>query len=476
MYPPPRRRRKKHSSLPALTVMLVLVLAGLVILAVSLGTSQSPAGPSDPSTPSTTQSEPTNPPTTAVPPTTTVPPTTVPPVVKEASFTLSAMGDMLMHAPVFNSCRNSDGSYNFDSIFRYLTGHIQSADYAAGNLETTLAGSDFKHYNGNIGYSGYPQFNCPDSIIDGMKNAGFDMVLTANNHSYDTHTVGLNRTLEVIADQRLQYLGTKSDAEEADYMIVERNGIKLALACYTYEDNADPNIVAPNGHTMTTEDAALINTFNYNELDTFYGEITDSLRDADQLGADAFVLFVHWGYEYQTTQAPIQSEMAQALCDLGVDVIIGGHPHVVQPVELLTSTVDETQKTVCIYSMGNAISNQRLGNLSSVSTAHTEDGILFSVTFTRYSDGTVILESAECLPTWVNLGTNPSTGRWEYNILPLDKEITDWKTQFDLNDTGLKKCNESYDRTMAIVGEGMTTVNEYLAQNTATVETQLGVQ
>ena len=286
----------------------------------------------------------------------------------------------------------------------------------------------------------------------------------------------MNRTLEIIADRGLQYLGTKTDAEEADYIIVERNGIKLALACYTYEDNADPNIVAPNGHTMTAEDAALINTFNYNELDTFYGKITASMEDAEQFGADAFVLLIHWGAEYQTTHNSYQSQIAQALCDLGVDVIIGGHPHVVQPVELLTSTVDESHKTVCLYSMGNAVSNQRLGNISYVNTAHTEDGILFSVTFTRYSDGTVILESAECLPTWVNLGTNPSTGKWEYNILPLDKEITDWKTQFDLNDTGLKKCNESYDRTMAIVGEGMTAVSEYLAQNTAAVEAQLGVQ
>ena len=227
---------------------------------------------------------------------------------------------------------------------------------------------------------------------------------------------------------------------------------------------------------MKPEDAPLINTFDYTNLELFYDEISASMTEADLRGADAFVLFVHWGYEYQTVQAPVQSEMAQELCDLGVDVIIGGHPHVVQPVELLTSTTDETQKTVCLYSMGNAVSNQRLGNISYVNTAHTEDGVLFSVTFTRYSDGTVILESAECLPTWVNLGTNPSTCRWEYNILPLDKSITDWKTQFDLSDAGLKKCVDSYDRTVAIVGAGMTAVNEYLAQNTAAVEAQLGVQ
>ncbi len=470
MTPPPRRRRKKdHSGLIVLIALLILVLIGLIILAVTMGNSQDPTEPSDTGSPSTTLSEPTNPPTT-VPPT-TVPPTTTPPVVKEASFKLSAVGDMLMHSPVFNSCRNNDGTYNFDSIFRYFANHIESADYAAGNLETTLAGHD----NG-YAYSGYPQFNCPDGIIDGMKNAGFDMVLTANNHSYDTRRIGMTRTLEIIGDRGLQHLGTKTDAEEADYVIVERNGIRLALACYTYEDSADPNVKAPNYITMSTEDAPLINSFDYTNLDLFYDEISESMTESEAAGADAFILFVHWGYEYQTTQHENQSVIAQALCDLGVDVIIGGHPHVVQPVELLTSTTDATQKTVCLYSMGNAVSNQRLGNISYVKTAHTEDGVLFSVTFSRYSDGTVILESAECLPTWVNLGTNPSTGRWEYNILPLDKEITDWKTQFDLSDAALNKCNDSYERTMAIVGEGMTEVSEYLAQNTAAVEAQLGVQ
>ena len=464
---PPRRRRKKNSSgLIVLIALLVLVLTGLIILAVTLGNPQDPTDPSDHSTPPTTQTAPTTTAPTTIPPT-----TTEPPVVKEASFKLSAMGDMLMHSPVFNSCRNSDGTYHFDSIFRYLTGHIQAADYAAGNLETTLAGS-----NNGYAYSGYPQFNCPDGIIDGMKNAGFDMVLTANNHSYDTRRVGMDRTLEIIADRELAHLGTKADADEADYLIVERNGIQLALACYTYEDSADPNVKAPNYITMKPEDAPLINSFDYTNLDLFYDEISENMTEAGLRGADAFILFVHWGYEYQTTQAPIQSQIAQALCDLGVDVIIGGHPHVVQPVELLTSTTDETQKTVCLYSMGNAVSNQRLGNLSSVKTAHTEDGVLFSVTFSRYSDGTVILESVECLPTWVNLDKNPSTGRSEYNILPLDKSITDWKTQFDLSDAGLKKCVDSYDRTVAIVGEGMTAVNEYLAQNTAAVEAQLGVE
>ncbi len=460
-----RSRRSNNRALVLLIAVLVLLLTGLTLTAIILSQNQTPADTTDPSGSSSTTAVP----TTTLPPTTVPPTTTQPPIVKESSFTLSAVGDMLMHSPVFNSCGNG-GTYNFDSIFRYFTDHVQSADYAVGNLETTLAGLD----NG-YAYSGYPQFNCPDEIIDGMKNAGFDMVLTANNHSYDTRTIGMQRTLQVIADRGLDRLGTKADAEEANYVIVERNGIRLGLACYTYEDNPDPNIKAPNYITMKPEDAPLINTFHYQELDTFYAELTESMEEMRAQAVDAFVLFIHWGYEYQTTQASIQSEMAQELCDLGVDVIIGGHPHVVQPVELLTSTKDENRKTVCLYSMGNAVSNQRRQQMN-LNTGHTEDGVMFSVTFTRYSDGTVILESAACLPTWVNLGENPVSGRWEYNILPLDREIADWKTQFDLTDGGLHSCDASYARTMAIVGGGMTAVNEYLAQNTAAVEALLGVE
>lgn len=458
---PRRRRRRKKNHLAPVAIVLSVILVGLILVVMFMGGDE--PKPTDPIQTTTA-------PTTTAP--TTVPPTTTePPIVKESSFTLSAVGDMLMHMPVVNSGYYANtNSYNLDTIFTYFTDHVQSADFAVGNLETTLAGSD-NGYN----YSGYPQFNCPDAIIDSMKTAGFDLVLTANNHSYDTRGVGLKRTLEVIRDRELGYLGTKVEADDPNFLVVERNGIKLGLACYTYEDNSDPAIKAPNYITMSAEHAPLINTFDYTNLNLFYDELSDSMAQADQQGADAFVLFIHWGYEYQTTQHSIQSQIAQSLCDIGVDVIVGGHPHVVQPVELLTSTTDETQKTVCLYSMGNAVSNQRRQNMN-LNTGHTEDGVMFSVTFSRYSDGTVILESAECLPTWVNLHYNTETAHNEYNILPLDKDITDWKSAFNLTDSTLAGCEASYDRTMAIVGAGMEAVDAYLTANQAAVEEALGVE
>ena len=416
----------------------------------------------------------TAPATTTATQVTTVPtqPTTVatePPIVKESTFTLAATGDLLMHVAVMNTGKTSAG-YNFDSIFTYFKNYVSAADLATANLETTLASN-----NNGYAYKGYPRFNCPDEIVDGAINAGFDLLLTSNNHAYDTSTTGLNRTVDVIREKGILNLGTKDTADEPDFLVVEENGIKLGLMCYTYETNRSPDKKAPNGLTMKKADAPLMNTFDYTNLDLFYKEVRNSMTQMDTQGADAVVLFIHWGNEYQTKQNKKQTEIAQALCDLGVDVIIGGHPHVVQPVDLLTSSKDESHKTVCLYSMGNAVSNQRRAKMN-LKTGHTEDGVLFSVTFARYTDGTVILESADLLPTWVNLDTHPETGKKAYMILPLDDSLEDWKTTFSLSDSGLKNAKASYERTVKITGAGMEKVNAYLTQNQADTEAAIGVE
>ena len=459
-------------------LILIAVLCAVLLALLPIAFLAEPdPGPTDPTTVPTqpTTQRPTDPttvPPTTVPPTTAVP--TAPPVVKESTFTLSATGDVLIHSNVYNAAKTGNG-YDFSQVFRFFSEHVSSADYAVGNLETTLAGADFVLDSGKVGFQGYPQFNCPDEIIDGMKDAGFDVVLTANNHSYDTRHIGFRRTMKTIAERGLAILGTQMTAEDPDYLLVERNGITLGLMCYTYEDNADPAIKAPNSYTMTAEDAPLISTFNYSCLPDFYAEIEENIAAMKAEGADATVLFIHWGYEYHTEPNSNQKKMAQKLCDLGIDVIIGGHPHVVQPVELLTSEIDANHKTVCLYSLGNAVSNQRR-HLMNLNTGHTEDGMLFSVRFAKYSDGTVILEGVELLPTWVYLGTSPVTGRWEYNILPLTEDRENWKEKLHLTEDMYNSCVASYDRTMAIVGSGMGTVEEYLSQKVADTEAMLGVQ
>ena len=158
----------------------------------------------------------------------------------------------------------------------------------------------------------------------------------------------------------------------------------------------------------------------------------------------------------------VEQAIAQQLCDMGIDVIVGGHPHVVEPVDMLQSTVDPEHKTVILYSMGNAVSNQRLGNISYVSTPHTEDGVLFSVTFSKYSDDTVYLEGVDLIPTWVNLNSND--GSRQYNIVPLVDDIRDqWMEKFNMTENQFNSAQRSYDRTEEIVGEGLAKAQEYLA-------------
>ena len=386
----------------------------------------------------------------------TVPTETTPPAVHQvSSATVAATGDLLMHMPVIDTCLKSGGVYNFDSIFKYLTPYSSAADYAAANLETTLCGTT----NG-FEYHGYPHFNCPDEIVDSALTAGFDMMLTANNHSYDTTLVGYKRTLEVIRDAGMDTLGTYASADEVKWTIKEVNGINIGMLCYTYATHDVDGRPRLNGNVAIAE-KGICNYFIYENLNAFYSEVETYLDEMENAGAEATILYIHWGVEYQTSANQQQTAIAQKLCDLGVDVIVGGHPHVIQPIDLLTSTVDPEHKTVCLYSMGNAVSNQRR-EFMNLKTGHTEDGMLFSVTFSKYSDGTVYVDSTDILPTWVNM--HHPGGVKEYNILPLDIEtVDDWKTLYNLSDAQYQSSKDSYDRTMAIVGSGLEECQTYLA-------------
>lgn len=453
-YETPRRRRRRRprrsSRLPIILLALILVAALVFGVYHLVSRFFTPSNP-NPGSSTTENSGPASGSDPATQPPTEEP--TEPKITKVSTATITATGDILMHKPVINTGYTSNG-YNFDSIFSYIDDYVTTADYAVANLETTLAGTK-DGYN----YSGYPTFNCPDEIVDSVKTAGFDMLLTANNHCNDTSTVGINRTLKVIGSKGIASLGTTSSSEDADYQVIDINGIKVGMVCYSYATGGTAALPSLNGIPVRPGDENKVNTFHYNNLDRFYNEMTTHIADMKAAGAEAIVLYTHWGEEYQLKPNNYQTTIAQKMCDLGVDVIVGGHPHVIQPVDLLTSTTDENHKTLCLYSMGNAVSNQRRANMN-LKTGHTEDGVLFSFTFAKYSDGSVILESADILPTWVYLRTG---GQTQYNILPLDKEIADWKTTFSFGDEANKAALASYDRTMALVGEGLNKANTYFS-------------
>ena len=250
-----------------------------------------------------------------------------------STATVLSTGDILMHGKVINSGKQDDGSYNFDSIFQYVKSYSQAADFSVANLETTLCGTD----NG-YAYAGNPKFNCPDAIVDSLKGAGFDMLLTANNHADDTSLVGYKRTLNVVREKGLDTLGTYLSADEQKWTIEEVNGIKIGMVCYTYSDGFSQNGYPLLNYNEVGENG-ILNYFTYDKLPEFYTQLQGYLDEMKAAGAEATVVYLHWGEEYKwkTGEGPNanQTAMAQKLCDMGVDVIVGGHPHVVQPVDLL---------------------------------------------------------------------------------------------------------------------------------------------
>lgn len=370
---------------------------------------------------------------------TTVPTTTKAP--DPVSITIGSTGDILIHTPVLSAHKTGEGEYDFSTIFSYAGSLYSSYDYMVANLEVTCAGD-------SRAYDGYPCFNAPDNIVTSLAGSGVDMLLTANNHSYDTSEDGFWRTQQVVDSASLDRIGTYSEGEKP-YIVKNINGIKIGMINYTYETASSEGRKALNGILMSTATQDYINSFDYNDLETFYTDIQNNINAMYNEGAEAIMVYMHWGDEYTTTPNSYQKQMAQKLCDLGVDVIVGGHPHVIEPIEILSSTVSNKQ-TVCLYSMGNALSNQLIPYMD-IKTGHTEDGLVFETTFTKNSDGSVVLSDIDVTPTWVNKFT--LNGKYCYKIVPLDPDI-DWATQYsDLGRTD--EMQSSYNRTSALVNEGI---------------------
>lgn len=408
---------------------------------------------------------PKQPATAKVEPTETVPPTE--PATKVATATIGSTGGIMMHDPVIKSGYDPETqTYNYDNIYKWFTQYASEVDYLAANLEGTLAGTE----NG-YPYSGHPVFNAPDEIVDAAKKAGFDLLLTANDHSYDTSYKGFKRTQEVIEARELDHIGTQLGKDDKTYIVRDINGIKVGMTCYTYcsgYTNAKNYII--DGVYLSTEATARINAFHYKDLNTFYMKLAGELQEMNADGAEVNVVFLHWGTEYQTTPDTLQKKIAQKLCDMGVDVIVGSHAQVAQPVELLTSSSYEGHKTLCIYSTGNSVSNFSGGKTYPM---HIEDGMLFTFTLAKYSTGTVLLESVDVLPTWRHCYDD--NGVQKFQILTM-KDGADWKTEMGLTDELMASCQESVDRTMEIVGEGLNTANAWFAQHQEEKEIALGIR
>ncbi len=426
-----KRIRKRRIRFLIISLILALAIA-LSVFACNGGFS----APENPDKPNIEQGE--------APDNTPAPDSSEPYVVSTA--TLGSSGDILIHEAVFNAAYKN-GEYDFSNILTRVSPYFKKYDYMVANLEVTLGGQEAGKYRG------YPGFNCPDSVVNAFKEGGVDLFLTANNHSYDTGLNGLLRTQMVLKENGVDYIGTRSDTTESSYIIKDINGIKVGMAVYTYETETTPGRKALNGIVLSAEASPLVNSFNYKNLPAFYSEAETVFKEMKEQGADAVVFYMHWGNEYQRVIDKNQKIIAQKLSDIGVDVIVGGHPHTIQPFEMLKGK--NGNETACIYSVGNLVSNQRKALMDSDGhSGHTEDGMIFGVTFEKWSNGVTEISDISVLPLWVNLKT--VSGKRVYEIAPLDTNIKDWST-LGLS-SAISQAKASYNRTMKLVG---APINEF---------------
>lgn len=297
-------------------------------------------------------------------------------------LTLLFTGDIMGHDGQLASARNdSDGTYDYQSVFTHIAPFISAVDVATGNFEVTLGGPP---------YRGYPAFSSPDELAVACLNAGFDILGTANNHSADRGPKGIFRTARVLDSLGLRHTGTWVSPGERDIispLMICRKSMRIALLAYTYGTNG---IVVPPPATV-----AYIDTVR----------AAADIRRAEWLDADMNVIFIHWGIEYDTLPSAEQKLTAAALRRAGADIIIGSHPHVVQPVAARADTAVITDPVV--WSMGNFVSNQR--------TRRRDGGIMIRLDITSGHDTTYVSDAGYVL-TWVY--TPVENGKEKFYILP----------------------------------------------------------
>ena len=306
-------------------------------------------------------------------------------VVRGQEVRIIFAGDLMGHMPQHNAALQADGSYDYTPCFRYIKDYVSSADCAILNLEVPLAGKP---------YSGYPQFSAPDALAVAARDAGFDIMTTANNHCMDRGRRGLERTLDALDSLEIPHLGTyrtRTERDTAQPLLVEVRGLTIALLTYTYGTNGIP-VQEPNMVSF---------------IDT--AEMARDLRFAHESGADYVITLIHWGIEYAVKANREQEQMARWLLEHGCDAVIGGHPHVVQNFTLDAIPDNDRYPEVVVYSMGNLVSNQR--------DVNTDGGIMIEMTLKAGQPGQrAKLVSCKYLPYWVYRGTIDSL--YQYYIVP----------------------------------------------------------
>lgn len=303
-------------------------------------------------------------------------------------LTLVFAGDIMGHdSQIISAWQQEEDTHNYLPCFEYVAPYIRQADIAIGNLEVTFGGPP---------YSGYPAFSSPDALAGALKDAGFDIMLNANNHALDRGKQGLLRTITVLGQHDLIHTGSFISPEERDRLyplVIEKNGILLGLLNYTYGTNG---LRADTPVLVNYIDTAIIRT---------------DLEKVKSTDPDFIIVTIHWGNEYERVQNQTQKDLAAFMFRHGANAIIGSHPHVIQPVVISADADDTACIRIVVNSLGNFISNQR--------DRYRDGGLLFTLELKR-TDRTRITDYS-CIPVWVSKPV--ADGRETFRLVPAN--ITD---------------------------------------------------
>lgn len=325
------------------------------------------------------------------------------------------VGDAMQHQGQLDAAKacGKGKEYDYSDCFTYIAPVITDADYAVVNLEVPLGGG--------TDYSGYPCFSAPDSYAKALKDAGFDLFLTANNHCLDRLDKGARRTIMALDSLGVDHIGTYLDADDRlrkTPFIKDINGIKFGFLNYTYGTNG----IEPRDGV----EVALI------DKDRMASEI-DLAREA---GAEIVVVTIHWGVEYVLLQNRNQEDIADFLIDKGVDMIIGSHPHVIQPMKVVHND-KENKDVLLVYSLGNFISN--------MNTADTRGGALVRARVERDENGIARFMRAD-YDTF--LSAKPTMAGSNYQVIPSwmpEKIPASQRAHWQLFDRGAQRVFDSYN-------------------------------
>lgn len=342
------------------------------------------------------------------------------------TFTLTSLGDTLCHNTQYWDAYNSKtDEYDFSYVYEDIKNYTLSSDITIGSLETTFAGKE-------KGYSNYPTFNTPDSLATALKDIGVDVVSLAGNHALDYGYTGLCRTIDVFNNIGLSHLGTYKTAEDQEKILIKDvKGVKIAFINYTYGTNGIP---LPSGKE-----------FCVNLIDKDF--IKKQINQAKEQNVDMIVACMHWGTEYRTTANSEQKDLANFLFENGVDVILGNHPHVLEPMEKKTITLQDgtTKDVFVVYALGNFTADQR--------DEITRDSAILNLTITKNSDSKISIDKVNYVPIYMYKNTNVSTHK--FKILDIEKTIKDYEEgkNTSINSTVYNNLKKQLEKIKSILGD-----------------------